>query len=281
MKYRFTKMHGISNDYIYFNCFEQDIPDPAALSVRMSPRHSSVGADGIVLICPSDCADARMRMFNADGSEGRMCGNAIRCVGKYLYDNRMVQKKHLRIETLSGIRDLLLHVQGDRVRSVTVDMGVADFSPAAVPLAADSPFMDRPVMVLDREWNITALSVGNPHAVCFVEDVDALDLERIGPYFENHPLFPERVNTEFVQLLPDGALKMRVYERGSGETWACGTGACAAVAAAARNRLVGFGRPVDVHLIGGVLSILCDTDYRIQMTGPAQKVYEGVYDDED
>ena len=261
MKYRFTKMHGISNDYIYFNCFEQDIPDPAALSVRMSPRHSSVGADGIVLICPSDCADARMRMFNADGSEGRMCGNAIRCVGKYLYDNRMVQKKHLRIETLSGIRDLLLHVQGDRVRSVTVDMGVADFSPAAVPLAADSPFMDRPVMVLDREWNITALSVGNPHAVCFVEDVDALDLERIGPYFENHPLFPERVNTEFVQLLPDGALKMRVYERGSGETWACGTGACAAVAAAARNRLVGFGRPVDVHLIGGVLSILSDTEY--------------------
>ena len=278
MTLHFTKMHGIGNDYIYFNCMEKELPDPAGVAIAMSPRHLSVGADGIVMICRSDVADAKMRMFNADGSEGRMCGNAIRCVGKYLYDNGIVRKTVLTVETLSGIKTLTLTVENGLVASVSVDMGIADFTPAVIPLAADEEYVDRPVEVLGRTWRMTAVSMGNPHSVTYVEDVDALDLVAMGPHFENHPLFPERVNTEFVQIIDRNTLKMRVFERGSGETWACGTGACATVAASVKNGIVRFEEPITVKLIGGDLSIVCHRDYRITMTGPATKVYDGVYE---
>ena len=281
MKLHFTKMHGIGNDYIYFNCMEEELADPGAVSRAMAPRHFSVGGDGVVMICRSDIADAKMRMFNLDGSEGRMCGNAIRCVGKYLYDNGIVDKTSLTIETLSGIKTLELFLKDGKVDTVSVDMGIADFSPARIPIAADEEYINRMVVVDGQKWHLTALSMGNPHAVTYVPNVDALDLDKMGPHFENHPLFPERVNTEFVEVLGRRTLKMRVYERGSGETWACGTGACATVAASARNGIVPFDEPITVKLVGGDLSIVCRKDYRIIMTGSATKVYDGVYEYED
>lgn len=281
MKLHFTKMHGIGNDYIYFNCMEEELADPGAVSRAMAPRHFSVGGDGVVMICRSDVADAKMRMFNLDGSEGRMCGNAIRCVGKYLYDNGIVDKTSLTIETLSGIKTLELFLKDGKVDTVSVDMGVADFSPSAIPIAAEEEYINHMVVVDGQKWHLTTLSMGNPHAVTYVADVDALDLDKMGPHFENHPLFPERVNTEFVEVLGRRTLKMRVYERGSGETWACGTGACATVAASARNGIVPFDEPITVKLVGGELSIVCKKDYRIIMTGSATKVYDGVYEYED
>ncbi len=282
MKIPFTKMHGIGNDYIYVNCMEKELDDPNRVSFVMSPRHFSVGADGLVMICSSEIADAKMRMFNADGSEGKMCGNAIRCVGKYLYDNGIVSKEKLSIETLSGIKYLSLNVENGKVKSVEVDMGKAILTPADIPVVFDGERMiDQPVEVNGGVYRLTAVSMGNPHAVTFVDDVDSLDLEKIGPNFENLAIFPDRVNTEFVRVIDSKTLQMRVWERGSGETYACGTGACATVVAAVLNGICPMDTPITVRLRGGDLKIVCESDMRVLMTGPAQKSYEGVFDYED
>lgn len=274
MKIEFTKMHGIGNDYIYINCMQGMQFDPSDLSVKMSARRFSVGADGVVCICPSQTADARMRMFNADGSEGTMCGNAARCIGKYLYERSIVKKDVITLETLSGIKTLYLSIHAGKVNSISVDMGVPDFSPKAIPAAKE--LIDSPVIVGGKVWRVTALSVGNPHAVIFVDDPYTIDIEKLGPLFENNALFPERINTEFVKICTDTELIMRVWERGSGETWACGTGACAVVSAAVKLGICPGNTPVTVHLRGGDLRILC-TDH-ITMTGSAQFAYDGVYE---
>ena len=235
MKIHFTKMQGTGNDYIYISCADKIPFDPAALASVMCPRRLSVGADGIVLICPSQKADAAMRIFNADGSEGKMCGNAIRCVGKYLWDSRAVRKTVITVETLSGVKTLTLRTDGDAASSVSVDMGYAEFDPEKIPVLSSEKMIGSEIAVGGMRVRVTALSVGNPHAVVFCDDIASLDLEKIGPAFEHHPLFPERVNTEFVRIVSRTGIEMRVWERGSGETWACGTGACAAVCAAQAN----------------------------------------------
>ena len=274
MKIEFTKMHGIGNDYIYINCMNGMNFDPSDLSVKMSPRRFSVGADGVVCICPSDKADARMRMFNADGSEGAMCGNATRCIGKYLYERGIVKKDVITLETKSGIKTLYLTVKDGKVELVSVDMGKPSFDAAVIP--ATRELIDTPVEVVDRTWKLTAVNVGNPHAVTFVDDPYSLDLEKIGPSFENHELFPERVNTEFVRIDGENELTMRVWERGSGETWACGTGACAVTSAAVRLGICKPDTPVTVHLRGGDLTITVGD--HITMTGGAAFAYDGVYE---
>lgn len=278
MTIHFTKMHGTGNDYIYVDCTKQMLSDPAGVAIAMSPRHFSVGSDGLVLICPSDIADAKMRMFNADGSEGKMCGNAIRCVGKYLYEHQMVPREQIEIETLSGIKRLRLSCQNGKVQTVSVDMGYASFEPKDIPIEKDEPHIDAPIDVLGKTWHCTCVSVGNPHQVLYVENVDHLELEKIGPAFEHHPMFTEGVNTEFVRVIDPHTLQMRVWERGSGETWACGTGACAVVAASVKNGIVNPNTPITVKLRGGALVITCTDDYQIEMCGPAQTVYEGVYE---
>ncbi len=275
----FTKMHGIGNDYIYINCFEKELENPGKLSIEMSKRHFSVGADGIVMICRSEIADAKMRMFNADGSEGKMCGNAIRCVGKYLYDNGMTDKTKLDIETLSGIKRLDLNVENGKVESVKVDMGKASLVPSDIPVLTDKErFVDEPLTICDKEYRLTAVSMGNPHVVTYLDDIKSLDLENIGPHFENCPRFPERVNTEFVRMIDEKTLDMRVWERGSGETYACGTGACATVVASVVNGICKKNTPVTVRLIGGELTITVLDDMRVIMEGTATKVYDGVYE---
>lgn len=275
----FTKMHGIGNDYIYINCFEKELENLGKLSIEMSKRHFSVGADGIVMICRSEIADAKMRMFNADGSEGKMCGNAIRCVGKYLYDNGMTDKTKLDIETLSGIKHLDLNVIDGKVESVKVDMGKASLVPSDIPVLTDKErFVDEPLTICDKEYRLTAVSMGNPHVVTYLDDIKSLDLENIGPHFENCPRFPERVNTEFVRMIDEKTLDMRVWERGSGETYACGTGACATVVASVVNGICKKNTPVTVRLIGGELTITVLDDMCVIMEGTATKVYDGVYE---
>lgn len=272
-------MHGCGNDYIYVDCRNGEPDDPCALAAEMSPRHTSVGADGLVLICRSDVADAKMRMFNLDGSEGMMCGNAIRCVGKYLYDNGIVDKEHITVETRSGIKELTLTVRGSTVREVTVGMGKASFRAEDIPVITDSDeFVGGEMTVAGRKWRVTCVSMGNPHAVTFVDDVASLELEKIGPLFEHNEMFPERVNTEFVRVIGRRNLEMRVWERGSGETFACGTGACAAVAAAVRDGICDAGVPVTVRLLGGCLSITVGESWDVTMAGGAVKVYDGVYE---
>ncbi len=279
MKIPFTKMQGIANDYIYVNCMERELPDPAEISRQMSPRHFSVGADGLVLICPSTVADAKMRIFNADGSEAQMCGNATRCVGKYLYDNGICKKNPLTLETLSGIKILELFTEKDQVTRVRVDMGIASTKPESLPVLFDGERMVNEALEVDGTvYYMTAVSMGNPHAVTFLPRVDDLPLEKMGPKFENHPLFPQRVNTEFVRVIDPHTLEMRVWERGSGETFACGTGACATVAAAVLNGICPPDESVTVKLLGGDLEILCTKDMRLFMTGAATKVYDGVYE---
>jgi len=261
---RFTKMQGLGNDYIYLDCCRGRPPeDLPALARELSDRHFGVGGDGLICICPSDRADFRMRMFNADGSEGEMCGNGIRCVGKFVYDKGLTHKTELSIETLAGRRGLALQVGADgRVRAVTVDMG------------PPAPGSEQTLTVLGREWVVRPISMGNPHAVTFLAGIGALPLQEIGPAFECHPSFPARTNAEFVEVVSPTRLRMRVWERGSGETMACGTGACAAVAAAALTGRTG--RAAAVDLPGGTLDIRWDvTDNHIYMTGPAVTVFEG------
>ncbi len=273
---KFVKMQGCGNDYIYLDCFDQQVNSPESLSIFLSDRHFGVGGDGVVMICRSDVADAKMRMFNLDGSEGRMCGNAIRCVGKYLYDNAIVSKQNMLIETLSGIKQLRLFVRNNLVSRVTVDMGKAELRASLVPVSIDAErVVNYPLCMEDETFHITCVSMGNPHCVVFCEDEARFDLPVIGPKFEMNPLFPERVNTEFVRVIDDHTLKMRVWERGSGETLACGTGACAAVCAAVLNGYCRKDEDVRVILLGGELTIRV-TEERVLMTGAAEKVFEGV-----
>lgn len=276
MKLHFTKMHGCGNDYIYFNCLHQEIDNPEGLSVRLSDRKFGIGGDGIVLICPSDIADAKMRMFNLDGSEGKMCGNAIRCVGKFLYDNGIVQKKEVSIETLSGIKTLELFTKDGKVSSARVNMGKAEFEPKQIPVTwnKSGKIINQPVTINGQQYHISCISMGNPHCVVFCDTIDSLPLPALGPKFENAPLFPERVNTEFIKVLDKNTLKMRVWERGSGETWACGTGACAAAVAAVENGYCQKGEDILVKLKGGNLTINY-TDERVLMTGNAETVFTG------
>ena len=260
----FTKMHACGNDYVYVNCFDRTIRRPAELSVKISARHTGIGADGLVLIMRSEIADAKMRMFNADGSEGAMCGNAVRCVAKYLRDHRMTRKHRLRIETKSGVKKC---EAGPNPRIITADMGAPRYLCGEIP-----------ALIGGANYGITRVSMGNPHAVVFAENIASLDLPAIGPLFENSPLFPDRVNTEFVEIIGREKLKMRVWERGSGETQACGTGACAAVAAAIAKGFCDQNTDVTVSLPGGDL-IVKKTDDTILMSGECVKVFEGTFDE--
>jgi diaminopimelate epimerase len=272
---KFTKMHGTGNDYIYINCFEEVVTDPAALSVRLSDRHFGIGGDGIILICFSETADFKMRMFNADGSEGKMCGNGSRCVGKYVFDRKLTNKTELTLETLSGIKTLTLTVDNGVVKTVRVDMGEPVIHAADIPVLSETPeFINQPVTAGDTTYPMTCVSMGNPHAVTFVDDVDSLDLPRIGPPLEKHPLFPERANIEFVQRIDEKTLKMRVWERGSGETLACGTGACAALVASVLGNKAR--RRAKLLLPGGDLDIdWNEINNHVYLTGPAEFVFDG------
>jgi diaminopimelate epimerase len=271
---RFTKMHGIGNDYVYVDCFSQAVEDPARLARRISPRRTGIGSDGLILIRPSDVADCRMEMYNADGSRGEMCGNGIRCVGKYVYEHGLARRDSLRVETDAGIKLLDLHAKQGRIDSVTVDMGEPILDGPHIPVAAEGHVVDAPLQVDGRTYAITCVSMGNPHCVVFVDEVEPLCLAEIGPQFEHHPFFPKRVNTEFVQVISRSELRMRVWERGSGETAACGTGACAALVAAALNHR-GDRRAV-LRLNGGNLDIEWRAaDGHVMMTGPAEEVFSG------
>ena len=274
MKLPFTKMHGISNDYVYVNTSSTAVTDPPSLARRLSERRTGIGSDGLILICPSPTAHARMEMYNADGSRGEMCGNGIRCVGKYVYDHGLARDNPLKIDTDSGLKVLFLELEGSSVARVTVDMGEPILDGRQIPLAKPGQMIDQPLTVDGVSYQVTCVSMGNPHCVTFVEDVESLALETLGPKFEHHPLFPDRVNTEFIQVASPTELNMRVWERGSGETWACGTGACAAaVAAMLTDRTE---RQVSVHLRGGDLDIEWRTaDGHVYMTGAAEEVFEG------
>lgn len=270
---KFTKMQGIGNDYIYFNCFEEAIENPAELSRRLSDRRFGIGGDGICLIKPSDRADAFMDLYNADGSRAMMCGNGIRCVGKYVYERGICRRDVLKIDTLSGVKTLYLTVENGIVTAVKVNMGEPILEPAKIPTTLPSNLKQK-IQANDTEYEVTAVSMGNPHSVIFTDEVDTLDLEKIGPALENHPVFPERVNTEFVQVLGPHEVRMRVWERGSRETWACGTGACATVVACVLNGKTE--RDVTVHLRGGDLTIFWNEKTgEVEMTGPAQFVFDG------
>ncbi|WP_295731723.1 diaminopimelate epimerase [uncultured Muribaculum sp.] len=274
----FTKMHGIGNDYIYINCMDR-VPDKLPrLAIEMSDRHTGVGGDGIILICPSECADFKMRIFNADGSEARMCGNGSRCVGRYVYESHLTDKTTVTLETLSGVKTLRLHPDADdRITSVTVDMGIPEIDTAEVPVTFDSPQMvNENVATTLGPVKITAVSMGNPHGVTIVDDVDTAPVDTLGPELERHPMWPDRANIEFAEVVSPVELRMRVWERGSGETMACGTGACATLVACVLNGL--SKRHAVVHLLGGDLEIEWDpADSHVYMTGPAETVFHGTY----
>ena len=272
---RFTKMHGIGNDYLFINCFEEYVANPARLVLQMCREHTGVGGDGIVLLEPADSLPFAMRIFNRDGSEAEMCGNAARCIGKYLYERGMTNETEIDLYTKSGIRHLSLHVQGGKVESVTVDMGTPILEPRLIPVDIPGQIVLRHrIQVLGQMWFITCVSMGNPHCVVFVRDPEVLDLPSIGPMFEHHPLFPRRTNVEFVRVISRSVLQMRVWERGSGETLACGTGACAALVAAV---LCGNSdRRVQVKLAGGNLDLYWNADdNHVYQTGPAAFVFDG------
>ena len=277
---KFTKMQGIGNDYVYVNCFEETVKDPAAVARYVSDRHFGIGSDGLILIKPSDIADCEMDMYNLDGSQGAMCGNGIRCVAKYVYDYGIVKKENISVSTKSGIKYLDLTVRKGKVALVRVNMGSPVLTASQIPVVSSTEEMiNAPLKVNGETYYITAVSMGNPHAIVYMTDVDHLDIGEIGPYFENHMAFPDRVNTEFVEVLDDHTLKMRVWERGSGETLACGTGACAVAVASILNGHVDGEKPVTVKLLGGDLEIFWDRQENlVYMTGPAATVFDGEID---
>lgn len=272
---KFTKMQGCGNDYVYINCFDEQVDDRPALARRLANRNFGIGSDGLVCICPSDTADFKMDMYNLDGSYSAMCGNGIRCVGKYVFDKGLTNKTSISVETGGSVKQLELNVENGVVNSVRVDMGAPELRPQFIPIAEHGrTFVNRSVIVVDKEYFVTAVNVGNPHAVVFVDDVDSFDVPSIGPLFENHPLFPEKVNAEFVQVLDRNTLKMRVWERGSGETLACGTGATATLVAAVLNGYTESS--ASVLVLGGELFIEWDKNKnRLYMTGPAVTVFDG------
>ena len=278
---KFTKMEGLGNDYVYISCFEEKVESPSELSVKVSDRHFGIGSDGLILIKPSEKADFTMEMYNADGSQSEMCGNGIRCVGKYVYDYGLTDKEDITVETLAGIKYLKLFVKNGKVDKVTVNMGAPILEPDKVPVLVSSlpegtdKVVDYPLMIDGKEYRTTCVSMGNPHSVAFVDDTDTFPLEKIGPLFENNAFFPRRVNAEFVQIVSRNYARMRVWERGSGETLACGTGTCASVVAAILNGLTED--EVTVKLLGGELIIRWDREENIvYMTGPAKVVFDGV-----
>jgi len=269
-------MHGVGNDYIYFNCMEKEIENPEELSKKLSDRHFGVGGDGIVMILPSKVADFRMRMFNADGSEGKMCGNASRCIGKYVYEKGLTDKKIVTLETLGGIKELNLTVLDNKITVVEVNMGKAIIKATDVPVIFHKDFVVNERIIVDNiEYGITCVSMGNPHCVVYMDSINELELEKLGPKFENHPMFPERINTEFLEVIDEKTLKMRVWERGSGETYGCGTGACAAVVASVLNKYCKANEEITVKLLGGDLKIKYLSNGLVYMTGPAEFVFEG------
>ncbi len=272
---KFTKMHGAGNDYIYMNAIEQQIDNPSDLAVKLSNRNFGIGSDGLVLILPSDICDFRMQMFNSDGSEAEMCGNASRCVGKYVYDKGLTTKSEITLETGAGIKYITLLEGDSKVRKVTVDMGEPILNPDLIPVKAEGePVLNLPLDVDGKTWEITCVSMGNPHAVIFTTGIKDLDLPEIGPKFEKHPIFPRKTNTEFIEVIDRQTLNMRVWERGAGETLACGTGACAAAVAAVLNGLCD--RKIKIHLLGGDLEIEWNKENNhVYMTGEAVTVFEG------
>lgn len=274
----FVKMEGCGNDYVYVNGFNTKIDNPNELSKIVSDRHFGIGSDGLIVINPSEVADFKMSMYNADGSEGKMCGNGIRCVAKYVYDYKMIDKEVITVETLAGIKTLKLNVENGKVKTVRVNMGSPIINSKDVPVISDKEkVINEPVVIDGKEYGITCVSMGNPHAITFVDDTDSLKIEKIGPGFEKNEIFPDRVNTEFIQIIDRKTIKMRVWERGSGETLACGTGACASVVACVLNNLTD--NKVTVKLLGGDLEIKYDTDENtVYMTGPARIAFTGNID---
>lgn len=275
---KFTKMHGLGNDYVYVNCFEEKIDNPPAVARFVSDRHFGIGSDGLIMINPSKTADFEMEMYNADGSRGEMCGNGIRCVAKYVYDYGLTDKTQISVETLGGIKYLDLTVEDGKVSLVKVDMGRPELEADLIPIISErEQVIDEPIEVDGKEYHMTGVSMGNPHVVIYVDDVKGLDLEKIGPKFENHERFPKRINTEFVHCIDRQTVEMRVWERGSGETLACGTGACAVAVSSILNNLTDT--RVTVKLLGGDLQIEWDREKdRVFMTGPATVVFDGVID---
>jgi diaminopimelate epimerase len=270
----FVKMHGIGNDYVYVDCFTHTVADPAALAQRLSPRRTGVGSDGLILICPSSVADCRMEMYNADGSRGEMCGNGIRCVGKYVFERGLSTANPMRVETDAGIKMLHFEPRAGRVDRITVDMGAPILDGPRIPVASEGRVVDAPLDIGAHSYRITCVSMGNPHCVLFLPEVEELDLPRLGPQFEQHPFFPRRVNTEFVRVDAPTLLRMRVWERGSGETAACGTGACAALVAAVLTQRAE--RRATLRLNGGDLDIEWRAaDDHVYMTGGAEEVFRG------
>ncbi len=282
---KFTKMHGCGNDYVYVNLFEEKLEDPAKVSIAVSDRHFGIGSDGVITIGPSDKADFRMRIYNADGSEAEMCGNGIRCVAKYVYDHKLTDQTEISVETGAGIKYLTLYVTDGKVEQVRVDMGEPILTPADIPVVKEDgsayddehKVIDEPIEVCGKTWNMTCVSMGNPHAVVFVDDVANFEIEKYGSHFEKHLRFPKRTNTEFVQVISRTEASMRVWERGSDETWACGTGTCATVMACILNNKTD--NKVLVHLRGGDLTIeyIPETNH-VFMTGPATEVFAGEID---
>ena len=275
---KFTKMQGLGNDYVYVNCFEEKIENPPAVARYVSDRHFGIGSDGLIMINPSEVADFEMEMYNADGSRGEMCGNGIRCVAKYVYDYGLTDKTQISVETLGGIKYLDLTVEDGKVVLVKVDMGKPELKSDLIPIISENEkVIDEPIEVDGQVYHMTGVSMGNPHTVIYVDDVKNLDLEKIGPKFENHERFPKRINTEFVHCIDRNTVEMRVWERGSGETLACGTGACAVAVASILNNLTDT--RVTVKLLGGDLLIEWDREKNhVFMTGPAKVVFDGVID---
>lgn len=275
---KFTKMQGLGNDYVYVNCFEEKIENPPAVARYVSDRHFGIGSDGLIMINPSEVADFEMEMYNADGSRGEMCGNGIRCVAKYVYDYGLTDKTQISVETLGGIKYLDLTVEDGKVVLVKVDMGKPELKSDLIPIISENEkAIDEPIEVDGQVYHMTGVSMGNPHTVIYVDDVKNLDLEKIGPKFENHERFPKRINTEFVHCIDRNTVEMRVWERGSGETLACGTGACAVAVASILNNLTDT--RVTVKLLGGDLQIEWDREKNhVFMTGPAKVVFDGVID---
>ena len=275
---KFTKMHGIGNDYVYVNCFKETVKHPSEMAIKVSDRHFGIGSDGLILIKPSEVADGKMEMYNADGSQGAMCGNGIRCVAKYMYDYGITDKTSISVETKSGIKYLDLTIKDGKVDTVKVNMGTPILKAVDIPVRSEKEqVIDEPVMVDGKEWKITCVSMGNPHAITYIDDVKNLEIEKIGPKFENHEIFPDRVNTEFVRVIDRNTVEMRVWERGSGETLACGTGACAVAVSSILNGLTE--EEVTVKLLGGDLKIFWDrTENKVYMTGSATTVFDGEID---
>jgi len=277
---KFTKMHGAGNDYVYIDCFQEKVENPEELAIKVSDRHKGIGSDGLILIMPSDTCDFRMRMFNADGSEAQMCGNGSRCVGKFVYDKGLTNKQKITLETKAGTKVLELFPVGGKVKKVKVDMGEPVLDTPKIPVIWKEEQLINQVIDFEPEkYALTGVSMGNPHVVIFTENIDKLDLEKIGPKIENHPMFPERVNTEFVEILSPTYARMRVWERGSGETLACGTGACAVeVAGVLTGKLA---REATISLLGGDLELTWNKDdNHIYMTGGAVTVFEGEWNGE-